>query len=362
MPHSSGRSFGTGSANANNYYYSQQRYHDSTSSDPLQDTDHSSIIMVGLSLLWNTIALVTDFITGPYFGVVVALGVIVCFPFRSNLQDLYYNAKEDGLRQTLLDLVIHLGDMARAYFQIACELMRSCRQHFLFDAQADHSFPFPHTYNGRQLRAQRSPDAYNDSNDRPGRSSGLMRNSAHFLLPASYGPPPPLVLVDDRGRVVSRKGDPNDRRSPSPTTSTSSMSTNGSSINTNTIEPAFLNERDYPKGWLVYHAVLGVVSKEEADLYDERQIHQSEQPEQQVLQELHSTDAKITLMDDCSVIEHNAVQSSVAPAADVVVSSPDVASDISRRQSSSASGTTSPQYSLSIRGALAPPATAAVNG
>ena len=33
------------------------------------------------------------------------------------------------------------------------------------------------------------------------------------------------------------------------------------------IEPAFLKEEDYPPGWLVYHPVLGVVPKTEADRY-----------------------------------------------------------------------------------------------
>jgi hypothetical protein len=34
------------------------------------------------------------------------------------------------------------------------------------------------------------------------------------------------------------------------------------------LEPAFLKESDYPPGWMVYHPVLGVVSKEEADKYN----------------------------------------------------------------------------------------------
>jgi hypothetical protein len=36
----------------------------------------------------------------------------------------------------------------------------------------------------------------------------------------------------------------------------------------NDMEPAFLNDRDYPPGWMVYHRVLGVVPKTEADRYD----------------------------------------------------------------------------------------------
>ncbi|KAL3934311.1 MAG: hypothetical protein SGARI_003446, partial [Bacillariaceae sp.] len=81
------------------------------------------------------------------------------------------------------------------------------------------------------------------------------------------GPPPPLVIVGPNGRLIeqepatSSSGD--DRRSPSPSSSFSSQSTTERDI-----EPAFLNEEDYPPGWMVYHAELGVVPKEEADAYD----------------------------------------------------------------------------------------------
>lgn len=33
------------------------------------------------------------------------------------------------------------------------------------------------------------------------------------------------------------------------------------------LEPAFLDAKDYPPGWLVFHPVLGVVSKTEADAF-----------------------------------------------------------------------------------------------
>lgn len=38
------------------------------------------------------------------------------------------------------------------------------------------------------------------------------------------------------------------------------------------LEPAFLNEKDYPQDWLVYHAKLGVVLKTEADEYDKKRM------------------------------------------------------------------------------------------
>lgn len=42
------------------------------------------------------------------------------------------------------------------------------------------------------------------------------------------------------------------------------------------LEPAFLNERDYPAGWLVYHPVLRVVTKTEAETYD-REVAEKQQ-------------------------------------------------------------------------------------
>jgi hypothetical protein len=45
----------------------------------------------------------------------------------------------------------------------------------------------------------------------------------------------------------------------------------------NDLEPAFLNGDDYPPGWVVYHAVLGVVTKTEADQYQfQQQYHPQE--------------------------------------------------------------------------------------
>jgi len=71
--------------------------------------------------------------------------------------------------------------------------------------------------------------------------------------PTRLTSPPPLVVLNEE-----------DTRAPSPSTSSTSNHSQGE------VEPAFLNENDYPPGWLVYHGILGVVSKEEADEYDHR--------------------------------------------------------------------------------------------
>ena len=41
-------------------------------------------------------------------------------------------------------------------------------------------------------------------------------------------------------------------------------------MNTTELERTFLREIDYPPGWVVYHRILGVVRKTEADEYDEK--------------------------------------------------------------------------------------------
>ena len=51
------------------------------------------------------------------------------------------------------------------------------------------------------------------------------------------------------------------------------------------LEPAFLKESDYPAGWMVYHPVLRVVTKTEADKYDREQAEKHLQQQQQLLSE-----------------------------------------------------------------------------
>lgn len=48
---------------------------------------------------------------------------------------------------------------------------------------------------------------------------------------------------------------------------TEGVPTNGGT-STPELEPAFLHDKDYPPGWMVYHPVLGVVAKEKADEFD----------------------------------------------------------------------------------------------
>ena len=62
---------------------------------------------------------------------------------------------------------------------------------------------------------------------------------------------PPLVPIPG---ALEKRGKPPNLKQPQPPPD---------------LEPAFLNPEDYPPGWLVFHPELGVVSKEEADAYDQ---------------------------------------------------------------------------------------------
>jgi hypothetical protein len=64
------------------------------------------------------------------------------------------------------------------------------------------------------------------------------------------------------------------------------------------LEPAFLNESDYPAGWLVYHPILRVVTKGEAEEYDQVQAEKQQQQQQQQQQQELPDETKHTPLND----------------------------------------------------------------
>lgn len=362
--------------------------------------DQPSVIGTLCTVVWNLIVRILDFITGPNFGLFVSILVIFGYHYRSNLQDIYYSITEDGLQQTLLDLVFSMMDVTRAYIQIVCELLRSFRQHYFFDGSNGDNYCVP--YHNNDYSNHSNNASYNNNNNnrnnRMGRSSILRGIPASSLLASSYGSPPPLVMVDDRGNIISTEGggvkDNNGHhhhhhrhRSLSPTILSSSMTTKGgSSINRDAIEPAFLNECDYPKGWLVYHPVLGVVPKEDADQYDEHQRtmqQKQSETEPQVLEgsQQQVEDTKISVDEDdvathqVSVVQQSLAGAGTAASSSTVNSSSTKAAPCDtmdrhphrKNLTTATTGSTtsaSHQYSLPRQSALDPPATAAavVNG
>ena len=185
------------------------------------------------------------------WGIVVALLVICAmqFQFQSYLWGLWYRIRNDGVAATATDMVFALVDTLRAYLQLAMELVRSLR----------HQAPLNYFLDGVFGNGAFDEEYYEQY---PAANPG----GGFFSSAAALGPPPPLVIVGPNGQIEEEEesSNNNDHRSPSPASSFTSQST----TTTRGIEPAFLNEEDYPPGWLVYHAELGVVPKEEADNYD----------------------------------------------------------------------------------------------
>lgn len=181
---------------------------------------------------FSALSVIWDVITRPNYGMIVAVLVIVFLQFRSNVLSFVYTALDEGIKQTFVNLILNLADIIRGYYQISRELIRSVGNYA--------RNPFPQVD---------SIHMQNNDNGRSGNRSFLQRGKRIL----SYGPPPPLV-------VMKRM------ESPVINTMSSARSING----LEPLEPAFLNEDDYPPNWLVFHPTLGVCSKDESDQYDKQ--------------------------------------------------------------------------------------------
>eukprot|EP00980_Cylindrotheca_fusiformis_P010999 scaffold2526_cov131-Cylindrotheca_fusiformis.AAC.15 len=165
-----------------------------------------------------------DVITGPRFGILAAILVIVVFQSKSRIESLVRKSAEDGWQHTWLGYVVGVKETIRAYYQMACEFFRRLK---------------PVGTQPVQLASKsRSPRG---------------------------GSPPPLVHVNPD---LDAESAPLTSISNVSDVATNLVGVQGLSSHPGELEPAFLDEHDYPPGWLVYHSRLGVVSKEEADGYD----------------------------------------------------------------------------------------------
>lgn len=224
-----------------------------------------------------SLSAVWDVLTRPnYIGAVL---VIVFLQYRSNVPSFVYTAMNDGILQTFLNLILNLADIMRGYYHISREIIRSFGQNYVFDRNDGGNYaryPLPH---GDSSHAQNY-----DSMNGPGRNGNVNRKRH-----SSYGPPPPLVVV--RNPTFSTKNGlraSTTDASPGIGTTTSITARVGKEIEP--LEPAFLNDDDYPPGWLVYHPVLRVSSIKEADRYDKQQLlrmRKEKQPQEQENEQLH---------------------------------------------------------------------------
>mmetsp|Transcript_37467 Transcript_37467/g.41909 ORF Transcript_37467/g.41909 Transcript_37467/m.41909 type:complete len:234 (+) Transcript_37467:96-797(+) len=216
---------------------------------------HSSIISV-----------VLDIVARHYYEIIIAVTVIGFLQFRSNFLTLVNKALNNGIQQTFLNLALNLADIFRGCYQISRDLIRSVGNYI--------QNPFPQ---GDSIHMQ-----YNDKIHGRNGNRNILECGERIL---SYGSLPPLVIMKNDDSPVIAK-----------TVSSSATIANG----LEPLEPAFLNEDDYPPNWPMYHRTLGVTTKDEADHYDRQHLSRkleenpSQTEESDLVKDCHQQNSNIT--------------------------------------------------------------------
>lgn len=245
-------------------------------------------------------------------GIWIAVVVVLVFQFWPQIQDIIYSIETVGLCQTLQDVFVRVGNTVRAQMQLTIEfgrniylyIMRLTNIRRVTIGNAGRKNNHNNLNKGRGQSFSSSASSLQTEGD--GRMNildgiwggGLSTNSSSFgsgfFFSSNDGPdtPPPLVtlvnapdgtkqwkIVDEDDESVS-----DNRHSTNEAAETSisnrtlhQTSSKGKVARTDfKLEPSFSNEDDYPPGWVVYHHVLGVVTKEEADKNDSQTRQQSQ--------------------------------------------------------------------------------------
>lgn len=246
-------------------------YFERTPSSPPDPTGMSSTTSDGESTsVWRWLLWMADFFTGPNFGVLMAIVFIFLLQFKSGIMSFFSNAVEDGWQQTLLDCFYGFQDVSGAYYQMACELVRSFRygnspppnrlvnrpQGLVISSAPPPLVVLP----SEEEAIQTSPDVNANVN-----AHAIPRNSRCSYNQARISNTQQKSTASVSSAITSEQAPVSVPLAPSAASCLPSSQEE--------IEPAFLDESDYPPGWLVYHPTLGVVPKAEADEYDRDNPH-----------------------------------------------------------------------------------------
>lgn len=208
----------------------------------------------------STISHVWDMVTRPnYIGAVLA---IIFIQYRSIVLNFVHTAINDGIMHTFFNLILNLADVIRGYYHMARELYRSVGQNYVFSFVDEND---DQNYAGYPMLQRESSHLHNNDNiNVPTRNNNHKRHS-------SCGPPPPLVVI--KNSTISTEDEMVEPKiGASPTIVAAGSTSEILENEMEPLEPAFLNNEDYPPGWLVHHPVLGISSVKEADQYDEQHI------------------------------------------------------------------------------------------
>mmetsp|Transcript_4832 Transcript_4832/g.12302 ORF Transcript_4832/g.12302 Transcript_4832/m.12302 type:complete len:499 (+) Transcript_4832:124-1620(+) len=253
-------------------------------------------------------------------GIWIAVFVVLAFQFWPQIQDIFFRVETVGLYQTVEDMFVQAGNTIRAQTQLTIEFGRAIQLYMMKWTNIRGIFSGGGTGRGRGTNSKNNN---NNNRDRrhlsPSSEFGGEGSTSNSLLDGIWGrgsssatnfgsgfffssfdeqpdSPPPLVtlvttpngnkeweVVEDDDNGDSNGDSENNRDGSTNEGGIASSSSAPENVGRTDfeLEPAFLDEKDYPPGWLLYHPVLGVVSKEEADRYDSQTRNDrnfSEQP------------------------------------------------------------------------------------
>ncbi|CAB9497284.1 expressed unknown protein [Seminavis robusta] len=189
----------------------------------------------------------SSYLNRQYFGILMALFVIYIF----HRVGFGRGISERGI----MDCLLEVQDYALAYGQMALEFCRKLRCYLLAGGEDWflHDMPI-------------SPNA--SAALHPNGLRGRRRNMA--------APVASRIASSRMPELEETDINPLQQLDPLPAAAIN----NNNKENTDPLEPAFLNDEDYPPGWLVFDPVLGVVSKAEADNYKRKQQNAQKSPKQ----------------------------------------------------------------------------------
>mmetsp|Transcript_4833 Transcript_4833/g.12304 ORF Transcript_4833/g.12304 Transcript_4833/m.12304 type:complete len:499 (+) Transcript_4833:120-1616(+) len=249
-------------------------------------------------------------------GIWIAVFVVLVFQFWPQIQDIIFRVETVGLYQTVEDMLVQAGNTIRAQMQLTIEFGRTIQLYMVKWTNIRGIFSGGGTGRDRGTvknsnRDQRHVSPSSELGGEGSNSSSLLDGiwggrsssatnfgSGFFFSSFDEQPdsPPPLVtlvttpngnkeweVVDDDDDGDSNGDTDNNRDGSTSEGGIASSSSSPENVGRTDfeLEPTFLDEKKYPPGWLLYHPVLGVVSKEEADKYDSQTRNDrnfSEQP------------------------------------------------------------------------------------
>lgn len=167
------------------------------------------------------------------------------------IRRFFAERRNEGLLNTLMDLILEVQEYAVAYGQMAFEFGRKLRGYLLA-----HGDEWYHHDNHTMTLPSPNPAAALLAMGPRGR-----RRAAPVANRLVSSRMPELEETDVQKQQLDESQLPQDQQ----------HHQLEDKENTDPLEPAFLRDEDYPPGWLVFDPVLGVVTKTEADNYRRKQ-------------------------------------------------------------------------------------------